>query len=73
MSKLFESLIKIIQSISISISNILHNEIFNSFNKTEYHFHGPVNFMGSKPKELKSKINSSPSPKIDHKRNGDKE
>lgn len=40
------------------INNLFHNEISDSYNKTEYHFHGPVNFIGKPSRLPKRNINS---------------
>ena len=47
-----------ILSLRAKISNFVHYEASNSHNKNEYHFHGPVNFIGRLPKMPKYKINS---------------
>lgn len=46
-------------SVRTKITNLLHYEATNSFNKTEFHFHGPVNFIGKQPKKIKDKAGSS--------------
>lgn len=40
-----------IASFRTKISNLFHYEASNSFNKTEFHFHGPVNFIGKRSKK----------------------
>lgn len=49
MKQLFENIV----SLRTKIDNLLHSEVFNSHNKIEYHFHGPVNFIGKLPQKLK--------------------
>ena len=46
MKQLFEGL----ASLRTKIANVFHYEANNSFNKTEFHFHGPVNFIGKRSK-----------------------
>lgn len=57
MKQVFES----IASLKTKISNFIHYEVSNSHNKVEYHFHGPVNFMGKTLGESRLKTNSLPS------------
>ena len=37
------------------LKNLFHFEISNSNNKTEYHFHGPVNVIQRRAPKIKSK------------------
>ncbi|KKQ90080.1 MAG: hypothetical protein UT12_C0002G0011 [Candidatus Curtissbacteria bacterium GW2011_GWC2_38_9] len=46
-------------SFKTKITDLLHPEATNSFNKTEVHFYGPVNFIGKQSKGIKRKIDSS--------------
>jgi hypothetical protein len=45
MKQFIETLLKFLAKVTINS---------NSQNKTEYHFHGPVNFIGSPRKKLKA-------------------
>lgn len=51
MKQIFESL----AGLKIKISNLLHYQTLNTYNKTEYHFHGPVKFVGKQAKVIKDK------------------
>jgi hypothetical protein len=54
MKQIFESIL----GLKTKISNLIHYSSSNSHNKTEYHFHGTVNIIGSLPKTMKSKFDS---------------
>lgn len=50
-------------SLRARVANLIHDQAYNSHNKTENYFYGPVYFIGKKPK-LKTKINSISSQQI---------
>lgn len=47
-----KQLLEGIASLKTKITNLFHYEATNSFNKTEFHFHGPVNFIGKRFKKI---------------------
>ena len=51
MSQILDSIFKIVAK----IGNILSYQSYNSNNRVENKFYGPVTIIGKQPKELKSK------------------
>lgn len=54
MNQILEGLV----SLRTKISGLIHYKVANSFNKTEFHFYGPVNFISRRTKAIKNKIRS---------------
>lgn len=55
MKKILEGLV----NVTAKIADLFHPEATNSFNKNEFHFYGPVNFIGKPSKINKRKISIS--------------
>ena len=47
----------------IKVADFFHSEVNNTFNKTEFHFHGPVNIIDKSPKNVRRKIGFPPKEK----------